>query len=78
VCQACDLDFGQRYGAIGEGFIEAHHLKPIETLEEGVTVHYDIAEDFTVVCSNCHRMIHCSPDPSDLAVFRTLVHSNKS
>jgi 5-methylcytosine-specific restriction protein A len=44
VCQACDLDFGQRYGAIGEGFIEAHHLKPIATLEEGVAVHYDIAE----------------------------------
>ena len=30
---------------MGEGFIEAHHLKPISTLEEGVTVHYDIAAD---------------------------------
>jgi 5-methylcytosine-specific restriction enzyme A len=28
-CQACDLDFEERYGAIGKGFIEAHHLKPI-------------------------------------------------
>jgi 5-methylcytosine-specific restriction protein A len=35
-CQACELNFGKRYGEIGEGFIEAHHLKPIGTLEEGV------------------------------------------
>lgn len=45
-CQACDLDFEERYGAIGKGFIEAHHLKPIATLEEGVAVAYDVAADF--------------------------------
>jgi 5-methylcytosine-specific restriction enzyme A len=77
VCQACDLDFAKRYGLIGEGFIEAHHLKSISTLEEGVAVHYDIAEDFAVLCSNCHRMIHRSADPSDLAAFRALVQPNK-
>lgn len=67
VCQACDLDFSKRYGAIGKGFIEAHRLKGISTLDEGVAVPYDIAEDFAVLCSNCHRMIHRSADPSDLA-----------
>ena len=77
-CQACDLSFPQRYGAIGEGFIEAHHLKPISTLEEGVTVHYDIATDFAVLCSNCHRMIHRTADPSNLAQFRDMVQSNKA
>ena len=60
VCQACDCDFAKRYGAIGEGFIEAHHLKAISALEEGVAVHYDIAENFAVLCSNCHRMIYRS------------------
>ena len=78
ICQACDLYFCQAYGAIGEGFIEAHHLKAISTLEEGVAVHYDIAADFAVLCSNCHRMIHRSRDPSDLAAFRALVQSNKN
>ena len=77
-CQACDLSFPQRYGPIGEGFIEAHHLKPISTLEEGVTVHYDIATDFAVLCSNCHRMIHRTVDPSNLAQFRDMVQSNKA
>jgi 5-methylcytosine-specific restriction enzyme A len=76
-CQACDLDFAQRYGSIGEGFIEAHHLKPIATLEEGIAVRYDIAEDFAVLCSNCHRMIYRSANPSELSAFRVLVQSNK-
>jgi 5-methylcytosine-specific restriction enzyme A len=76
VCQACALNFAQRYGPIGQDFIEAHHLRAISTLEEGIAVHYDIAEDFAVLCSNCHRMIHRSADPSDLAAFRALVQSN--
>jgi 5-methylcytosine-specific restriction enzyme A len=77
-CQACDLDFEKRYGAIGKGFIEAHHLKPIATLEEGVAVTYDVAADFSVLCANCHRMIHRSDDPSDLNKFRAIVQSKKS
>jgi 5-methylcytosine-specific restriction protein A len=49
-CQACKLDFGERYGEIGRGFIEAHHLRPIATLEEGIPVKYDFAADFAVLC----------------------------
>jgi MrcB-like, N-terminal domain len=42
-----------------------------------ITVHYDIAADFAVLCSNCHRMIHRMADPSNLAQFRDIVQSNK-
>jgi 5-methylcytosine-specific restriction protein A len=72
-CQACDLDFVTRYGAMGQGFIEAHHLKPISKLEEGVPVKYDVAVDFAVLCANCHRMIHRTEDPSDLQGFKKLI-----
>lgn len=72
-CQACSLAFIEKYGTIGEGFIEAHHLVPISTLEEGVPVRYDIAEDFAVLCPNFHRMLHRTPDPSDLDSFRHLL-----
>jgi 5-methylcytosine-specific restriction enzyme A len=75
-CQACDLDFGERYGEIGKGFIEAHHLRPIASLEEGVPVKYDVAEDFAVLCSNCHRMIHRLADPSDLVKFRAIISAD--
>ena len=77
-CQACDLKFEERYGAIGKDFIEAHHLRPIATLEEGVTVSYDVAADFAVLCANCHRVIYRRGDPSNLAQFRMLVHSDKT
>jgi 5-methylcytosine-specific restriction enzyme A len=69
-CQACDLQFDERYGEVGKGFIEAHHLRPISSLEEGTAVSYDVAADFAVLCSNCHRMIHRTADPSDLDGFR--------
>lgn len=73
-CQACDLSFAERYGEIGKNFIEAHHLRPIATLEEGVPVSYDLAADFAVLCSNCHRMIHRFSDPSDLTAFRKFIN----
>ena len=77
-CQACDLKFDERYGAIGQDFIEAHHLRPISSLEEGVSVTYDVASDFAVLCANCHRIIHRSADPSNLVQFRALVQSKKA
>ena len=73
VCQACGLDFAQRYGVIGKGFVEAHHLRPMSALTEGEAVIYDVDADFAVLCANCHRMIHRTDDPSDLQSFRDLV-----
>jgi 5-methylcytosine-specific restriction enzyme A len=61
---------------LGKGFIEAHHLRPIASLEEGVPVKYDVAADFAVLCSKCHRMIHRFSDPSNLAAFRNLINAN--
>jgi 5-methylcytosine-specific restriction protein A len=72
-CQACALDFEEAYGPIGVGFIEAHHLRPIGSLQEGLAVEYQVATDFAVLCSNCHRMIHKTSDPSDLPAFQNLV-----
>lgn len=57
-CQCCGFNFTERYGEIGEDFIEVHHLKPISSLESGSDVYYDVEKDFAVLCANCHRMIH--------------------
>lgn len=54
-CQICGFSFFEKYGEIGEGFIEAHHKKPFsENNGETKTKREDIA----LVCSNCHRMLH--------------------
>lgn len=53
-CEVCGLDFAERYGALGEDFIECHHRSP---LSETGTTSTRLA-DLALVCSNCHRMIH--------------------
>lgn len=75
-CQACCFDFEKHYGLIGHNFIEAHHLKPLGHLEEGVVVNYDVAIDFAVLCANCHRMIHRTDDVGDLAGFKAMLRNS--
>lgn len=54
-CEVCKFDFSKKYGLIGEGFIEAHHTKPVSKMQPGDTTRI---EDFIMVCSNCHSMLH--------------------
>jgi len=54
-CSVCRFDFEAAYGALGRGFIEAHHVDAIG-LREGSTE--TSVHDLIGVCSNCHRMLH--------------------
>jgi predicted HNH restriction endonuclease len=72
-CAACGFNFGLSYGEHGLGFIEVHHLKPVSTLTEETRV--DPENDMSVLCSNCHRMIHRRKSkPLSLNELRTLVN----
>jgi 5-methylcytosine-specific restriction endonuclease McrA len=55
VCQVCSMEFGRMYGALGNGFAEAHHKVPLSKLRDGVKTQLS---DLVTVCSNCHRMLH--------------------
>lgn len=68
-CQTCEFNFEARYGEIGREFIEAHHLTPLHELK-GQKVTLNPKNDFAVLCSNCHRMIHKSEFVSQIAEFR--------
>jgi predicted HNH restriction endonuclease len=52
-CHICTFDFGLIYGTHGYGFIEMHHLNPINLGKRKTKV-----TDLRPVCSNCHRMLH--------------------
>lgn len=54
-CQVCNFDFHERYGAVGHGYIEAHHTVPVKDLRKGSQTR---VEDIALVCANCHRMLH--------------------
>jgi 5-methylcytosine-specific restriction enzyme A len=75
VCEVCDFDFSAVYGALGAGYIEAHHLRPLHTLDEGETVEIDPKTDFVLLCANCHRMAHRLDNPGDIDYLVKLINS---
>lgn len=76
VCEVCDMTFAEVYGPFGEGFIEAHHLYALSKLADGEERPY-APDDFAVLCSNCHRMIHRWHDCSDVEGFKKMVMTRK-
>lgn len=75
VCEACGFDFEAAYGEIGHKFIEAHHLVSVSE-RAGHLVETDPKNDFAVLCSNCHRMIHRTGNIGDINSFRVLIRRN--
>lgn len=54
-CEVCGFDFSEKYGNLGAGFIEAHHVKPVSEMGRNEKTRI---EDIVMLCSNCHSMIH--------------------
>ena len=59
-CKGCGFDFEKAYGEHGAGFIHVHHLKPLA--EAGAPQEVDPETDVTVLCPNCHAMVHRRKD----------------
>jgi 5-methylcytosine-specific restriction protein A len=62
----CSFDFGQRYGALGEGYAHVHHLTPLGSRETGTVTTLD---QLAIVCANCHAMIHLGGECRDIATL---------
>jgi predicted HNH restriction endonuclease len=56
-CKVCKINFKEKYGVWGESYIEVHHIRPLSSVTSGQVL-TNPKTDLTVVCSNCHRMIH--------------------
>ncbi len=72
ICQGCDFNFSGVYGEFASGYIEAHHLIPLSSIPEGETVSLDPKTDFSVLCANCHRMVHRKGGPKTMEELRAL------
>ena len=57
-CIVCNMNFEERYGEVGAGFIHIHHLTPLHEINEKYAIDYK--EDLVPVCPNCHAMLHRS------------------
>lgn len=58
ICEVprCGFDFESKYGKLGQGYAQVHHLKPLSKVEHEGTK--NTIDDLAVVCANCHVMIH--------------------
>ena len=58
ICEVpkCEFDFADRYGPLGEGYAQVHHLDPLSGRPKSGKV--TKLSDLAVVCANCHAMIH--------------------
>lgn len=54
-CEKCGFCFEDTYGEIGKDFIEAHHITSLAQINGN---HEVAVDDFMMVCSNCHSMLH--------------------
>ena len=57
-CTACGLDPEAKYGDIGKGIIEAHHIVPVASRKSEGEYTIDPAKDFVMLCPTCHRLAH--------------------
>jgi hypothetical protein len=67
ICEVprCGFDFKARYGALGEGYAQVHHLEPLSKApQEGRKVRL---QELAVVCANCHVMVHIGGECRSLA-----------
>lgn len=55
-CIVCGINFKEKYGILGEGYIHIHHVRPLHSLTEEVIP--DPKSDLVPVCPNCHAMLH--------------------
>ncbi len=67
-CAVCSFDFEKTYGALGRGFIEVHHIKPISSIAQEHEVNVD--RDLVCLCSNCHRMVHRGENGTVISIER--------
>ncbi len=71
VCWACNLDFSEKYGPLGVGYIECHHVDQLSGREG--TNQITSVEDLALLCSNCHRMVHMKTPCLTVAELRDII-----
>lgn len=76
ICEACGMSFSKKYPGIGNKFIECHHKIPYSNIKEGGKRRVN-PDDFIVLCSNCHRMIHRLDDPANLDELKSIIARGK-
>jgi len=72
-CRVCEMDFIEKYGEIGAGFIHVHHLKQLSDISQEYVV--DPINDLRPVCPNCHAIIHKRKVPYSIEEMKEIINN---
>ncbi len=72
-CQACGFSFRDKYGVVGEGYIECHHVVAVSDLKPNAKTK---VSDIALLCSNCHRMVHRRRPWLSMEELKSLLDNN--
>ena len=72
-CEVCGFSFLQVYGELGLEFIEAHHKTPLAKLKPGSKTK---VEDLSMVCANCHRILHRGEQMLTVEELRAIIQAS--
>jgi len=70
-CLACDFNFLETYGAIGDQYIVVHHIIPVSELGQNYILNPVI--DLVTLCANCHAMVHRHDPPLGVDELRAIL-----
>ncbi|AYR22043.1 restriction endonuclease [Alcaligenes faecalis] len=70
-CQACGLNYEDKYGAIGADLIQVHHITPLSAIGEAYQV--DPIRDLIPLCATCHHVVHRRDPPYSVAEMRAAI-----
>lgn len=69
-CEICGFDFYEKYGELGEGFMECHHRTRLSMLTKETET---TLNDLALVCANCHRILHQKIDTSGVEELKQIL-----
>lgn len=70
-CAVCGISMQDKYGNIGEDFIEVHHIIPLSQYQYSQTI--SPATDLIPVCPNCHAMLHRRRPPYTIEELKKIM-----
>ncbi|WP_293237999.1 HNH endonuclease, partial [Paludibacterium sp.] len=70
-CQACGLNYEDKYGAIASDLIHVHHVTPLSAIGEAYQV--DPIRDLIPLCATCHHVAHRREPPYSVAEIRAAI-----
>ncbi len=75
-CYCCNMDFGEVYGPLADGYIEVHHSTPASEMGAGYKI--NPVTELVPVCSNCHSVVHITSPARSVDEVKAIFNATRA